>query len=60
MWVTAVSGCGLTSSARFDDRQTLFIVPAAEHGESFLGIVSEFLRLGGHWKTYWTIVKPPA
>jgi hypothetical protein len=44
----------------FDDRQTLFIVPAAEHGESFLGIVSEFLRLGGHWKTYWTIVKPPA
>jgi hypothetical protein len=45
---------------QFDDRQTLFIVPAAEHGESFLGIVSEFLRLGGHWKTYWTIVKPPA
>ena len=45
---------------QFDDRQTLFVVPAAEHGESFLGIVSEFLRLGGHWKTYWTIVKPPA
>jgi hypothetical protein len=40
---------------QFDDRQTLFIVPTAERGESFLGIVSEFLRLGGHWKTYWTV-----
>ena len=45
---------------QYDDLYTLFIVPAAEKGESFLGIVSEFLRLGGHWKTYWTIAKPPA
>jgi len=43
----------------FDDRQMLFSIPPAESGESFLGVVSEFLRLGSHWVTYWTIEEGP-
>jgi len=43
----------------FDDIYLLFIVPNAQPGESFLGVVAEFLRLG-NWRTYWTIAKPPA
>ncbi len=42
----------------FEDRKGLFMVPPAEAGESFLGIVSEFLRLGSHWSTFWTLAKP--
>jgi len=38
------------------DYYTLFTVPIPERGESFLGVVEEFLRLGNRWRTYWTIV----
>ena len=41
---------------QYDDIHTLFMIPPAESGESFLAVVSEFLRLGSHWRTYWTVV----
>jgi len=44
----------------YDDIYQLFIIPNRVEGESFLGVVEEFLRLGSDWRTYWTIVKPPA
>jgi hypothetical protein len=40
----------------YDDIYQLFIIPDPEPGESFLGVVSEFLRLGSHWRTDWTVV----
>lgn len=43
---------------QYDDIYQLFLVPDPERGESFLGVVSEFLRLGGHWRTDWTVVAP--
>lgn len=42
----------------YDDIYQLFIVPNAADDESFLGVVSEFLRLGSHWRTYWTLAPP--
>lgn len=42
----------------YDDIYQLFIVPDPEPGESFLGVVSEFLRLGSHWRTDWTVAPP--
>jgi hypothetical protein len=44
---------------QYDDIYQLFIIPDPERGESFLGVVSEFLRLGNHWRTDWTLVAPP-
>jgi hypothetical protein len=44
---------------QYDDIYQLFIIPDPERGESFLGVVSEFLRLGSHWRTDWTLVAPP-
>ncbi len=43
---------------QYDDIYQLFIIPDAEPGESFLGVVSEFLRLGNHWRTDWTVLEP--
>jgi hypothetical protein len=43
---------------QYDDIYQLFIIPDPEPGESFLGVVSEFLRLGSHWRTDWTLVAP--
>jgi hypothetical protein len=43
----------------FDDMRTLFIVPKADLGESFLGVVGEFLRLPDHFVMYWTTTEPP-
>jgi hypothetical protein len=43
---------------QYDDIYQLFIIPDAEPGESFLGVVSEFLRLGSHWRTDWTVLEP--
>jgi hypothetical protein len=42
----------------YDYLYQLFIIPNASDGESFLGVVEEFLRLGSQWRTYWTIAKP--
>jgi hypothetical protein len=42
----------------YDDIYQLFTIPNASDGESFLGVVEEFLRLGSRWRTYWTIAKP--
>jgi hypothetical protein len=42
----------------YDDIYQLFRIPNPGSGESFLGVVAEFLRLGSHWRTYWTIVPP--
>jgi hypothetical protein len=43
----------------FDTRRTLFIVPKPEFGESFLGVIGEFLRLPGHFVMYWSTGEPP-
>lgn len=43
---------------QYDDIYQLFIIPDPELGESFLGVVSEFLRLGNHWRTDWTVLPP--
>jgi hypothetical protein len=43
----------------YDEFYTLFMIPNAESGESFLGVVAEFLRLGS-WRTYWTVAKAPS
>lgn len=42
---------------QYDDIYQLFIIPDPAPGESFLGVVSEFLRLG-NWRSYWTVVQP--
>jgi hypothetical protein len=44
----------------YDEWRTVFIVPKADLGESFLGVVGEFLRLHGHFVMYWTTLEPPA
>jgi hypothetical protein len=44
----------------FEVIYTLFLIPKPEYGESFLGVVYEFLRLGSDWRTYWTVTKAPA
>ncbi|HTT65878.1 MAG TPA: hypothetical protein VMG35_28705 [Bryobacteraceae bacterium] len=41
------------------DLYTLFAVPNAERGESFLGVVDEYLRLGSHWRTDWMVLHLP-
>ena len=43
----------------FDSRRTLFIVPKPEFGESFLGVVWEFLRLPSRCVMYWSTGQPP-
>lgn len=40
---------------QYDDIYQLFMIPNPASRESFLGVVSEFLRLGNHWRTYWTV-----
>jgi hypothetical protein len=45
---------------QFEVIYVLFLIPRPEYGESFLGVVYEFLRLGSNWQTYWTIIKPPS
>ena len=43
----------------WDDQRTLFNIPTPDRGESFLGIVNEFLRLPDHLKMYWRTLEPP-
>ena len=43
----------------YDDFRTVFSVPKPDPGESFLGVVGEFLRLHGDFVMYWTTVEPP-
>jgi hypothetical protein len=43
---------------QYDDIYQLLLTPASVPGESFLGVVAEFLRLGGHWRTDWTVLQP--
>jgi hypothetical protein len=43
----------------FDEMKTLFVVPPAESGESFLGIVGEFLRLPKRLVMYWSTLELP-
>ena len=38
----------------FDESRTLFQIPPVDPGESFIGIVNEFLRLPDHLKMYWS------
>ena len=42
----------------FDESRTLFTIPEPDSGESFLGIVNEFLRLPDHLKMYWSTLGP--
>lgn len=41
------------------DSRSQFIIPPVETGESFIGVVNEFLRLPDHLKMYWDTVAPP-
>jgi hypothetical protein len=43
----------------FDEMKTLFVVPPAESGESFVGIVGEFLRLPKRLVMYWSTQDSP-
>lgn len=43
----------------YDLWRTVFVVPKPDSGESFLGVIGEFLRLPGHFVMYWTTVEPP-
>lgn len=42
----------------FDESRTLFTIPEPDSGESFLGVVNEFLRLPDHLKMYWSTLGP--
>jgi len=43
----------------YDEWRTVFIVPKPDPGESFLGVIGEFLRLPGHFVMYWSTAEPP-
>ncbi len=40
---------------KYDLDRTLLLCPKPEPGESFLGIVREYLRLGSHVRLYWSV-----
>ncbi len=43
----------------YDSLRPLFAVPKPDRGESFLGVVYEYLRLPGNFVMYWRTEEPP-
>ncbi len=43
----------------WDSWRAIFFVPKPDHGESFLGVVDESLRLPVHLGMYWRTAEPP-